>query len=81
VVGKEDAKWRERPVAIIKASEKIEKELVLMNLRKSVQEGRINRWWIPDDIIFLDEIPLTSVGKMDKKVLKEMYCRLSGIKG
>jgi len=31
------------------------------------------KWWIPDKIIFLDETPKTSTGKINKKVLREQY--------
>jgi fatty-acyl-CoA synthase len=31
------------------------------------------RWWLPDDVVFLEEIPKTSVGKFDKKVLRERF--------
>ena len=30
-------------------------------------------WWMPDDVVFIDEIPKTSVGKFDKKILRERY--------
>ena len=32
---------------------------------------RFASWWIPDDVVFIDEIPKTSVGKFDKKVLRD----------
>ena len=31
------------------------------------------RWWLPDDVVFIDETPKTSVGKFDKKVLRDRY--------
>ena len=33
-------------------------------------EGKIAKWWMPDDVVFIDEVPKTSVGKFDKKVLR-----------
>jgi fatty-acyl-CoA synthase len=36
-------------------------------------KDRFASWWMPDDVVFIDEIPKTSVGKMDKKVLRERY--------
>jgi len=30
-------------------------------------------WWLPDDVVFLEAVPKTSVGKFDKKVLRERY--------
>jgi fatty-acyl-CoA synthase len=38
-----------------------------------VDEGKILKWWIPDRFIFVDEIPRTSVGKFDKKVMRSSY--------
>jgi len=37
--------------------------------------GRIQKWWIPDQIIFVESIPKTSTGKSDKKQLKEHLLR------
>jgi fatty-acyl-CoA synthase len=34
---------------------------------------RFASWWIPDDVVFIDEIPKTSVGKFDKKVLRDRF--------
>jgi fatty-acyl-CoA synthase len=31
------------------------------------------KWWLPDDIIFIESVPKTSVGKFDKKVLRQKY--------
>ncbi|MEM0272412.1 MAG: hypothetical protein QW514_07735 [Thermoprotei archaeon] len=42
-------------------------------MNREVEAGRILKWWVPDDIIFVDDIPLTSVGKIDKRALREKY--------
>lgn len=34
---------------------------------------KMAKWWVPDDVIFLDAIPKTSVGKFNKKQLRQMY--------
>jgi fatty-acyl-CoA synthase len=41
----------------------------------------VARWWLPDDFAYLEEIPKTSVGKFDKKVLRQMLAedRLPGL--
>ncbi len=72
VVGKPHEKWGERPVAFIVKNENIKKEDVYAHLNKFVEVGRIQKWWIPDDIIFVDSIPKTSTGKSDKKELRKM---------
>jgi len=34
---------------------------------------RVARWWLPDDVVFIDSVPKTSVGKFDKKVLRAQF--------
>jgi fatty-acyl-CoA synthase len=34
---------------------------------------RVAKWWLPDDVVFIDAVPKTSVGKFDKKVLRERF--------
>jgi fatty-acyl-CoA synthase len=64
--------WAERPLACIVAkpdlTAPISKEEIIEYLRPQVA-----KWWLPDDVIFLDAIPKTSVGKFDKKVLRSRY--------
>ncbi|MHA1709305.1 MAG: AMP-binding enzyme [Candidatus Baldrarchaeia archaeon] len=43
------------------------------HLMKFVEQEVIPKWWIPDKFEFVDSIPKTSVGKKDKKVLREKY--------
>jgi len=72
VVGVEHPKWQERPLAFVvlrpEYKGKVTKEELIEFLRP-----RFAKWWLPDDIIFADSIPKTSVGKFDKKVLREQY--------
>lgn len=72
VIGRKDEKWDERPVAVIKPfdAQKASREEVLEHLKKAAEEGRIAKWWIPDDIVFVNEMPLTSTGKISKLELK-----------
>ncbi|BAQ09723.1 acyl-CoA synthetase/amp-acid ligase II [Bacillus sp. OxB-1] len=64
-------KWVERPVACVvlkdgkAADEEMKKELL------TYLEGQFAKWWVPDDVVFLDEIPKTSVGKFLKAALRE----------
>ncbi|MEM0439898.1 MAG: AMP-dependent synthetase, partial [Sulfolobales archaeon] len=56
---------------------KVSKEDILGFLRE-----RLPKWWVPDDVVFVDEIPKTGTGKFDKKVLRERfkdYYRGSGL--
>ena len=72
VIGMPDPKWDERPLAFVVAkpdfTEQITKEEIIDYLRPHVA-----KWWLPDDVVFVDAIPKTSVGKFDKKVLRSQY--------
>jgi len=65
-------RWQERPLACVvpnaESQGKLQKDEVLDFIR-----DRFASWWMPDDVVFIDEIPKTSVGKFDKKVLRERY--------
>lgn len=77
VVGVEDEKWGERPLAQVvlkpEFSDTVTEEDLKNFLRKFADEGHISKWAIPDRIYFVDEIAKTSVGKINKKVIKAQY--------
>ena len=70
VIGVNHARWQERPLAcvVIKPDTEIDKAAVLEFL-----EGKIAKWWTPDDVVFIEVVPKTSVGKFDKKVLRAQF--------
>ncbi|MEM4912429.1 MAG: long-chain-fatty-acid--CoA ligase [Metallosphaera sp.] len=72
VIGVPHPKWGERPLAFVilrpEFEGKITKEQLLNHLSQ-----KFAKWQLPDDIILVKEIPKTSVGKFDKKVLREKY--------
>ena len=70
VIGVVHPKWDERPLLIITAKEgkSITKEEMLKYL-----EGKIAKWWMPDDVVFLDEIPHNATGKIQKLELREKF--------
>ena len=72
-IGVPDERWGERPVLIAVAGpgQRVTEEAVLAHLR-----GRLPKWSVPDRVIFVDEIPLTATGKIDKKELRAMYAKL-----
>jgi len=72
VVAIPDEKWVERPMACIVLKPE-EKGKVTDQEIMDFLEDKVAKWWLPDKIIFLDEIPKTSVGKFNKKALRENY--------
>ena len=70
VIGLPHPKWSERPLLIIVRDEgsDIGKEKILAFL-----EGKIAKWWMPDDVAFVDEIPHTATGKIQKMELREQF--------
>lgn len=67
VVAQPHPKWDERPVALVVLVEgsNVTKELILEHCAQEFA-----KWQLPDDVIFVDEIPLTSTGKIDKKKIR-----------
>jgi len=77
VIGVPDEKWGERPVAFVVNKDKTNNdkayEACKNTLLTFVEAGKIEKWAIPDRFIVLDDIPKTSVGKIDKKELRKLY--------
>ena len=67
VVAVRSRKWEERPVAVIALVD--DTAPTLAELHEHLRD-RVAKWWLPDDIVVVDEIPKTSVGKFDKKVIR-----------
>jgi fatty-acyl-CoA synthase len=70
VIGVPHPKWAERPLAcvVVRPDEELTKDEVLAYL-----EDKVAKWWLPDDVVFVDEIPKTSVGKFSKKDLRDKF--------
>jgi len=68
VIGVAHPKWDERPLLLVKLrpGETGTKEEFLKFL-----EGKIAKWWTPDDVVFVDDIPLGATGKIDKKLIRQ----------
>ena len=75
VVGIPDERWGERPYAMVVSkpdfANKLSSEMVKRNLLQQVSDGGINKWYVPDHIELVLEIPKTSVGKIDKKKIRQ----------
>jgi 3-(methylthio)propionyl---CoA ligase len=63
-------KWGERPllVAVLRPDATVTREELL-----AFYEGKVAKWWLPDDIVFADELPHTATGKLQKLRLRELY--------
>jgi fatty-acyl-CoA synthase len=73
VVGLKHVEWQERPVAFVVAREGAEvSDTDLLTFLQS----RVAKWWLPDKILFVDQIPKTGTGKFDKKVVRTEYADL-----
>jgi fatty-acyl-CoA synthase len=68
VIARPDEKWSERPLACVVVCEG--KDVTPDDLRSFLSE-KVAKWWIPETFAFIDEVPKTSVGKFDKKVLRQ----------
>jgi fatty-acyl-CoA synthase len=70
VIGVHHAKWDERPLLIVvaKPDEQPTREALLDFIRP-----KIAKWWLPDDVVFVKEIPHTATGKIQKMALRETF--------
>lgn len=70
VIAMPHPRWDERPLAcvVLKPGASASEEEIIKYLA-----DKVAKWWLPDKVLFIDEIPKTSVGKFDKKVLRARY--------
>jgi fatty-acyl-CoA synthase len=70
VIGVSHPKWGERPllVVVLKKDQTATKDDIL-----GFMQGKIAKWWLPDDVAFVDEIPHTATGKIQKTALREAF--------
>jgi fatty-acyl-CoA synthase len=70
VIGVKHPKWDERPLLVVvpRPGERPTREEILGWL-----QGRIARWWIPDDVVVVDGLPLTATGKISKLELRKQF--------
>ena len=65
-------RWVERPLACIVPKPEFKDALTAAEIMDYLKP-RVAKWWLPDEVIFIDAVPKTSVGKFDKKVLRERF--------
>lgn len=70
VIGVPHPKWTERPllIVVLQAGAELAKDSVL-----EYMSDKIVKWWMPDDVVFVDEIPHTATGKISKLTLREQF--------
>jgi fatty-acyl-CoA synthase len=70
VIGVKHPKWDERPllVVVLKQGQSATREEIL-----AYMEGKIAKWWMPDDVAFVEEIPHTATGKIQKVALRDRF--------
>ncbi len=75
VIGIPDPKWTERPLAVVAPKEgySVSDSEIKSRLQEYASRGIISRYAVPDRVVFVPALPKTSVGKLDKKLLREQY--------
>lgn len=77
VIGAADLQWGERPLALVVLkpayTDKVTGEAIKAIVMEQVASGTISKWGVPDNVLFVPLIDKTSVGKTDKKVLRQKY--------
>ncbi|HMA88731.1 MAG TPA: 3-(methylthio)propionyl-CoA ligase [Burkholderiales bacterium] len=70
VIGIKHPKWDERPVVVVvkKSGQDVSKDDLL-----KFYEGKIAKWWMPDDVVFVKELPHTATGKLSKLTIREQF--------
>jgi len=65
-------KWHERPLACVVPREEFRDSLTKQEILDYLAP-RVMKWWLPDDVMFIEAVPKTSVGKFNKRALRERF--------
>ena len=70
VIGVRHPKWAERPLLIVvkKPGAEVTREALL-----AYYEGKVAKWWLPDDVAFVEQLPHTATGKLSKIALRQQF--------
>jgi len=74
VIGIPDVKWQERPMllCVLEPGATVDADTLRTHLK-----ARVASWWVPEKVLFVDSLPVTSTGKIAKAMLRERYARTS----
>ena len=72
VVGVFHPKWQERPLACVAPRPEFRDQITKQEILDFLAQ-RVAKWWLPDDVVFIEAVPKTSVGKFNKRVLREQF--------
>ena len=75
VIGIKDSKWGERPLALVvpKPGQSVDAAAIKAHLMSYADKGVISKYGVPETVLFVDALDKTSVGKLDKKLLRVKY--------
>jgi len=81
VIAAKHPKWQERPVAVIVPKPGCEDKVTTEEIRRFlmenfVEKGEIPKWWLPDKVVVVEDLPKTSVGKINKRALREKFANI-----
>ena len=72
IVGVFHPKWQERPLACVAPRPEFRDQITKQEILDFLTQ-RVAKWWLPDDVVFIEAIPKTSVGKFNKRALREQF--------
>jgi fatty-acyl-CoA synthase len=78
VIGIPHPKWEERPLLVVKS--KPEMTLSAGEIRAFLVD-KVPQWWIPEEVVLVDNLPIGATGKIDKKVLRTLFAERYGLVG
>ncbi len=70
MIGVRHPKWDERPLLVVVRKDGAE---VTRNELLAFLDGKVAKWWMPDDVVFVGEIPHTATGKIQKMALRAQF--------
>lgn len=73
VIARPDERWGSRPLAVVQARAEVSESVLHEHLMTFVRRGQLARFWVPDAFAFVDALPVTSAGKIDKAALRRAW--------